>query len=244
MCLCPAGAGLDPGVQSLSVPDEPASDSAHRSKRRHRCSVCGREFSRPSRLVDHMTAHTGEKPYSCSLCSKRFTKKINVAVHQRVHTGEKPYSCPDCGVSYAQLSCLRRHRLGHAAEKPHCCSVCGRGFVQRRHLVQHERTHTGERPFLCSLCPKSFASRTGLVDHQKTHTGQNLYSSPPEGAAVHLWRLRPRVRPSVAAEGAHALSHRREAVPVRRLHEALLCAQSAEEASGDPRQGRVQHRRR
>uniref|UniRef100_A0A3P9CMX1 C2H2-type domain-containing protein n=1 Tax=Maylandia zebra TaxID=106582 RepID=A0A3P9CMX1_9CICH len=81
---------------------------AHRSKRRHRCSVCGREFSRPSRLVDHMTAHTGEKPYSCSLCSKRFTKKINVAVHQRVHTGEKPYSCPDCGVSYAQPASAHR----------------------------------------------------------------------------------------------------------------------------------------
>lgn len=68
--------------------------------------------------------------------------------------------------------------------------------------------------------------------------------APPEGAAVHLRRLWPRVWPSVAAEGAHALSHRREAVPVRHLHEALLRAQSAEEASGDPQQGGVQRRHR
>ncbi|TKS82743.1 Zinc finger protein 12 [Collichthys lucidus] len=160
-----------------STPGEPApKPSSRQSKRRHCCSVCGREFCRPSRLLDHMATHSGDKPHSCSVCGKRFTKKINVTVHQRVHTGEKPYSCPDCGLSYAQLGCLRRHRLRHAAEKPHRCSVCGRGFIQRRHLVQHERTHTGERPFSCPLCPKRFASRTGLSDHQKTHGGQNLYS--------------------------------------------------------------------
>ncbi|XP_041843484.1 zinc finger protein 436-like isoform X2 [Melanotaenia boesemani] len=162
--------------QGVLVPDQPSDPASCQSKRRHRCSVCGREFSRPSRLADHVASHSGFKPHSCSVCGKRFTKKINVFIHQRVHTGEKPYFCPDCGASYAQRGCLRRHRLQHAAEKPHRCSECGHGFVQRRHLVQHERMHTGEKPFSCTLCPKRFASRNGLVDHQKTHAQQKLYS--------------------------------------------------------------------
>nr|XP_020473047.1 zinc finger protein 708-like [Monopterus albus] len=171
------GEGTVPDMETPSTTEEPAlKQKSRQSKCRHCCSVCGREFSRPSRLADHMFMHSGDKPYSCSVCGKRFTKKINMTVHQRVHTGEKPYSCPDCGVSYAQLGCLRRHRLQHAAEKPHHCSVCGRGFIQRRYLIQHERTHTGERPFSCSLCPKRFASRSGLTDHQKTHKEENLYS--------------------------------------------------------------------
>ncbi|KAK2845172.1 hypothetical protein Q5P01_011831 [Channa striata] len=166
-----------PDFKTLSAPEEPAlTESSRQSKCRYRCSVCGRDFSRPSRLADHMNTHSGEKPYSCSVCGKCFTKKINMVVHQRVHTGEKPYSCPDCGVSYAQPGCLRRHRLHHAAEKPYHCSVCGRGFIQRRYLVQHERIHTGERPYSCQLCPKRFASKNGLTDHQKTHREENLYS--------------------------------------------------------------------
>ncbi|MED6239535.1 hypothetical protein ATANTOWER_007709 [Ataeniobius toweri] len=169
------GSMMIPDPQSLSSAPEPAADQA-KPKRRHRCSICDREFAGPSRLADHVATHYGYKPHSCSICGKRFTKKVNVLVHQRVHTGEKPYSCPDCGVSYAQRGCLRRHLLIHSPEKPFNCSLCGRGFVQRRYLVQHERTHTGEKPFSCSLCPKRFASRSGLSDHQKTHQEQKQHS--------------------------------------------------------------------
>uniref|UniRef100_A0A3Q3KX01 Zinc finger protein 2 homolog n=1 Tax=Labrus bergylta TaxID=56723 RepID=A0A3Q3KX01_9LABR len=165
------------GEETLPVIQTSARLSLKKCRPTHPCSVCGRVFSRPSRLADHLASHAGEKRHSCSVCGKRFAKKINLTSHLRVHTGEKPYSCPHCGVSYAQMSCLRRHLPRHAAEKPHVCMFCSRGFVQRRHLVQHERTHTGEKPFACPLCPKRFASNAGFSEHQKSHTQRNLLCS-------------------------------------------------------------------
>ncbi|XP_011484184.1 oocyte zinc finger protein XlCOF28 isoform X3 [Oryzias latipes] len=174
--MIPPAGGAVPDARHDSAEEAAPARGPRPSKPRHRCSECGQEFSRPSRLADHVASHSGVKRHSCSICGKRFTKKFNLRIHQRVHTGEKPYSCPDCSASFAQQGCLRRHRLQHAAKKPHLCSECGRGFTQRRYLVQHERTHTGEKPFSCLLCPKRFASRNGLVDHHKTHAEQKLFS--------------------------------------------------------------------
>ncbi|XP_043972046.1 zinc finger protein 2 homolog isoform X2 [Gambusia affinis] len=211
-CIQPKHAGppMPPDPQSFCSTPEPASDQP-KPKRRHRCSLCGREFAGPARLADHVATHYGYKPHSCAVCGKRFTKKVNVLVHQRVHTGEKPYSCPDCGVSYAQRGCLRRHLLIHSPEKPFSCSLCGRGFVQRRYLVQHERTHTGEKPFCCSLCPKRFASRSGLSDHLKTHQEQKQHSCSLCGKTFS----------SASSFRDHVRNH-----TGRKLHPCSLCGRS------------------
>ncbi|KAM9807363.1 zinc finger protein 420-like isoform X2 [Syngnathus typhle] len=153
-------------------------------KRRHRCMLCERDFTCPSRLSDHMAAHFGEKPHVCPVCSKRFSKKINVKVHQRVHTGEKPYACPDCDARYAQLGCLRRHRLRHAPQKPHVCDQCGRAFLQRRYLLQRRWPPT-QAKYLFAQRKKTLtdggATWRTLVHvhsycHQRVHTGERPYA--------------------------------------------------------------------
>ncbi|KAK9766335.1 hypothetical protein K7432_004658 [Basidiobolus ranarum] len=53
----------------------------------YRCTVCRREFQRPSTLRTHMYSHTGEKPFHCSFegCSKRFSVESNMRRHLRLH---------------------------------------------------------------------------------------------------------------------------------------------------------------
>eukprot|EP01083_Nonionella_stella_P009437 27197_1 len=49
------------------------------------CPFCGKKFSRPVYLKDHIRSHTGEKPYECVLCSKKFSAKRNLTQHLKVH---------------------------------------------------------------------------------------------------------------------------------------------------------------
>ncbi|NWZ91002.1 ZSC32 protein, partial [Nesospiza acunhae] len=37
--------------------------------------------------------HHGEKPHKCSECGKSFSKRCHLTYHYRIHTGEWPYEC-------------------------------------------------------------------------------------------------------------------------------------------------------
>ena len=81
-------------ASSSSAPHEsPRSDDggAMDGKRRYRCDVCWKRFSRPSSLKQHMRAHTGEKPFVCTVpgCDKKFSILSNLKRHYRIH-GDNP----------------------------------------------------------------------------------------------------------------------------------------------------------
>uniref|UniRef100_A0A4W5JXI3 C2H2-type domain-containing protein n=1 Tax=Hucho hucho TaxID=62062 RepID=A0A4W5JXI3_9TELE len=173
-----------------------------RTKKPHLCSVCGKEFPKPSKLVAHLRTHsgekpfrcsvcgrgfstggitlqrhllthTGEKPYFCSVCGKRFIQRGNLLKHQKVHTGEKPYSCSMCGRSFPRFERLKDHQRTHTGEKPQSCDVCGMRFSYASSLKVHRRMHTGERPYECSVCGESFNSTANLRKHRQSHTGDD-----------------------------------------------------------------------
>ncbi len=78
-------------------PKIPMSTTTHRKgtvmkqKKRHPCHLCGRSFSKPSKLKRHEVMHTGYRPYKCFFpgCSKSYTRKDHLTRHTQVHEPNK-----------------------------------------------------------------------------------------------------------------------------------------------------------
>ncbi|EGD79936.1 gastrula zinc finger protein XlCGF17.1 [Salpingoeca rosetta] len=114
------------------------------------------------------------RPHKCSFCGKGFTRAGHLRQHERTHTGEKPYKCSFCGQGFTQAGTLRKHERTHTGEKPCKCSFCGKGFTRADSLRQHERTHTGEKPYKCSFCGKGFPKAGNLRRHERSvHNSTN-----------------------------------------------------------------------
>lgn len=61
---------------------------------RNRCTICQKQFKRPSSLQTHMYSHTGEKLFKCPWpeCSKVFSVKSNMTRHYKLHLKDKRLS--------------------------------------------------------------------------------------------------------------------------------------------------------
>ncbi|CAJ0938826.1 unnamed protein product [Ranitomeya imitator] len=144
-----------------------------------KCPQCSKEFPTRLKMVQHRRAvHVTERKHKCSVCGKNFKKKVDLRNHMRTHTGERPFSCTACGKAFGTHANLIRHHLTHTGEKPYTCEVCGRCFTQNSNLQQHCALHTGSRPFPCNVCGLEFNTTSKLKLHQIKHTGVLPYKCP------------------------------------------------------------------
>ncbi|XP_066101172.1 zinc finger protein 445 isoform X2 [Saccopteryx bilineata] len=54
-------------------------------KKGHKCSMCGKTFSKTSQLISHKRFHTRERPFKCAECGKTFRWSSNLARHMKRH---------------------------------------------------------------------------------------------------------------------------------------------------------------
>uniref|UniRef100_A0A673TAX0 Zinc finger protein 445 n=1 Tax=Suricata suricatta TaxID=37032 RepID=A0A673TAX0_SURSU len=54
-------------------------------KKCHKCSTCGKTFSKSSQLISHKRFHTRERPFKCRECGKTFRWSSNLARHMKNH---------------------------------------------------------------------------------------------------------------------------------------------------------------
>ncbi|XP_014217587.1 Krueppel homolog 1-like [Copidosoma floridanum] len=208
-----------PSIEHQSISstssDELSTRAPMNKTKTHRCSTCGKTFSRAQNLARHKLTHTGLLPYRCCVCQRAFADPSNLAVHMRTHTGERPYGCSICPKSFGASGNLTTHMRSHTSDRPYSCSVCWAGFTTFGNLGAHERTHVGMIHGHCLVCQRAFATTGGLSRHMVIHRDEKPHKYLG-GSTLHHGKLTQQVILSLAGLLTLASSRRLGAVKHRR----------------------------
>ena len=116
----------------------------------HICTTCGKGFSRPAQLREHMQrVHEGVR-YQCSRCHKHFCMKAYRDQHQQQCSGTV-FTCMECGQEFEQALQLQTHQhTAHQRQSTHgnrrqChdetaqTSAEGRGTIAKWARSEHQQ---------------------------------------------------------------------------------------------------------
>ncbi|KAJ1363310.1 hypothetical protein KIN20_023152 [Parelaphostrongylus tenuis] len=125
------------------------------------CPFCGRFFSRPDKLYEHLRKRVplpadDENVHLCLLCQRRFSDKRSLVNHVRRHVNGR--QCPTCGLAVPLPSDLHRHILVKHTDrvKNLACAECGKWFYSMIDLVRHSALHAPPNE-VCTICGSRFS---------------------------------------------------------------------------------------
>jgi DNA-directed RNA polymerase subunit RPC12/RpoP len=108
------------------------------------CRFCGKQFSKMSKLTQHMKIHSNPEDhykYPCDICGKKFTRPQHVNRHKLLHTGERPFKCNKCEKAFSREDRLKQHKLKGCDNDPPVVSN-----YQNPLMMNAARSNTREIP--------------------------------------------------------------------------------------------------
>ncbi|XP_045506141.1 PR domain zinc finger protein 5-like isoform X1 [Colias croceus] len=106
-----------------------------------KCPICPEAFETQYLRQKHLIeAH--DSGHKCSFCGKLFTRESFLRDHvRRTHLKEKNVECSVCSAKFFNNILLRRHMVKHSGVKNFHCDVCGDRFYWKKSLTSHMAKH-------------------------------------------------------------------------------------------------------
>lgn len=115
--------------------------SVHEQNSSNKCEICGKQFSRPGRLADHMDKHHSDSSkLICDFPNCYKTFRMWSALQLHIKTEHPKLECDICGKKCIGSSGLANHMKMHVDDsliKLWNCMECGEKFHKKEHAVRH-----------------------------------------------------------------------------------------------------------
>ncbi|XP_053688875.1 zinc finger protein 665-like [Sabethes cyaneus] len=162
------------------------------------CELCGKGFSQPYRLREHMTRHARESnEQRCRICNRAFRDPAKLELHLKSHSGETEFCCTPCHRYFATERHYRLH-VKRMHESEAACPICDKLFPTERKMKSHARIHDNPHMFECPKCYACIKEKKHFDRHMKQHENEGvrlpcaycpLTFSMPKTRRIHEARL-------------------------------------------------------
>ncbi|CAK1550192.1 unnamed protein product [Leptosia nina] len=106
-----------------------------------KCSNCSEQFESPYQRQKHLIK-VHDIGHKCSFCGRMFTRNSFMRDHiRRTHLKEKNMECSICGEKFFDNHLLRLHMVKHEGVRKFSCSICSKSFMRRSNLASHMGMH-------------------------------------------------------------------------------------------------------
>ncbi|KAL1448817.1 hypothetical protein WDU94_000075 [Cyamophila willieti] len=124
----------------------------------YKCHHCPKVLHHKTSMRSHLYLHTNEFLCTHKGCGKRFTAPKRLMNHIEARHENNFLHCIDCGKMFRSNFLLSQHRkIVHPVDRPHVCSICGKLFATKHCLQKHDKCVHGNIMYKCAQC--SFKSK-------------------------------------------------------------------------------------
>ena len=147
------------------------------------CDDCGKRFTLPNALKNHIINHHTTFPKRCDECSHYCASKEEFKEHMANTHGdgvqEKTNPCETCGKMFKSKYSLKAHiKLMHRESEEFPCDQCGKVFRAKASLEYHTKVHNGDYPYRCDECGNGFMRHDHMLDCKNAHAGIFKFQCP------------------------------------------------------------------
>ena len=147
------------------------------------CNDCGKRFTLPNALKNHIINHHTTFPKKCNECGHFCASKEEFKEHMANTHGdgvqEKTNPCETCGKMFKSKYSLKAHvKLMHSESEEFPCDQCGKVFRAKASLEYHTKVHNGDYPYRCDECGNGFMRHDHMLDCKNAHAGIFKFQCP------------------------------------------------------------------